>query len=211
MFKRSILYRRSSELVQRFAKLPLGAKMTDRDLVRDIKWISNEIHWYLEPYQISYYAFDTDPDISMNFDEWITKLDSIEDKITNLEEKSKVLIQFREYLNIGGIKMIKDKRERLFKIYDEFMDNIYGENSTAEKFYLIIEHPTNKYGLECPVRIDSNRQHFYDYINKAFSKDLKVMNYKDRYDISTGKPNENHRIIGVKITYKNGVSDVINL
>ena len=81
MFKRSILYRRSSELVQRFAKLPLGAKMSDRDLARDIKWISNEIHWYLEPYQISYYAFDIDPDISMNFDEWMIKLDSIEDKI----------------------------------------------------------------------------------------------------------------------------------
>lgn len=211
MFKRSILYRRSSELVRRFAKLPLGAKMTDRDLVRDIKWISNEIHWYLEPYQISYYAFDCDPDISITFDEWMTKLDSIEDKIVDLEEKSKVLIQFREYLNIGGIKMIKDKRERLFKIYNSFIDNYYGENSTAEKFYLVIECPTNKYGLECPVKIDPNKQHFYDYINKAFNKDLCVMNYKDRYDLTTGKPNEKHRIIGVKITYKNGISDTFNL
>lgn len=85
MFKRSILYKRSLELVQRFAKLPLGAKMTDRDLARDIKWISNEIHWYLEPYQISYYAFDTDPDISMTFDEWMIKFDSIEDKIAAME------------------------------------------------------------------------------------------------------------------------------
>ena len=85
MFKRSILYRRSSELVRRFAKLPLGAKMIDRDLARNIKWLSNEIHWYLEPYQISYYAFDCDPDISINFDEWMTKLNSIEDKIVAME------------------------------------------------------------------------------------------------------------------------------
>ncbi len=211
MFKRSILYRRSSKLVQRFAKLPLGAKMTDRDLARDIKWISNEIHWYLEPYQISYYAFDCDPDISMTFDEWMIKLDSIEYKIVDLEEKSKVLIQFREYLDNGGIKVIKDKRERLFKIYDSFMDNYYGENSTVEKMHLIIECPTNKNGLECPIRIDPLRQYFYNYINKAFSKDLCVMNYTDRYDISTGKPNEKHKIIGVKISYKNGVSDVIHL
>ena len=185
--------------------------MTDRDLVRNIKWLSNEIHWYLEPYQISYYAFDTDPDISMNFDEWITKLDSIEDKITDLEEKSKVLTQFREYLNIEGIKMIKDKRERLFKIYDSFMDEFYKGDNTVEKFYLIIECPTNKYGLECPIKIDPNRQHFYDYINKAFNRDLCVMNYKDRYNLTTGKPNEKHHIIGIKITYKNGISDTFNL
>ena len=107
--------------------------------------------------------------------------------------------------------MIKDKRERLFKIYDSFIDNYYSENNTAEKFYLIIECPTNKHGLECPIRIDPNRQHFYDYINKAFNKDLCVMNYKDRYDLTTGKPNEKHRIIGIKITYKNGISDVIHL
>ena len=76
---------------------------------------------------------------------------------------------------------------------------------------MIIECPTNKHGLECPIRIDPNRQHFYDYINKAFNKDLCVMNYKDRYDLTTGKPNEKHRIIGIKITYKNGISDVIHL
>ena len=85
MFKRSILYRRSSELVQRFAKLPFRVKKTDRELARDIKWLSNEIHWYLEPYQILYYAFDCDPDISINFDEWMTKLNSIEDKIVAME------------------------------------------------------------------------------------------------------------------------------
>ena len=45
------------------------------------------------------------------------------------------------------------------------------------------------------------------YINKAFNKDLCVMNYTNRYDISTGKPNPYHRIIGIKVTYKNGISN----
>lgn len=102
-----------------------------------------------------------------------------------------------------------NKRERLFEIFDNFMDNKYGENSTVEDMFLIIIYPGCRW--ECPVRNDPNRDHFYNYYTKAFSEDLEVMIYKNRHDISTGKPNKNHRIVAVKITYKNGVSDIFNL
>lgn len=107
--------------------------------------------------------------------------------------------------------MEKNNREVLFEMFNEFMDDYYGENSTVEAMYMIVKYPTTKHEpgktWECPVRIDPNRQHFYNYINKAFNKDLCIMNYTNRYDISTGKPNPYHRIIGIKISYKNGISD----
>lgn len=107
--------------------------------------------------------------------------------------------------------MEKNNREVLFDLFNEFMDDYYSDNRTVEAMYMIVKYPTTKYEpgktWECPVRIDPNRQHFYNYINKAFNKDLCVMNYPNRYDITTGKPNPYHRIIGIKITYKNGMGD----
>lgn len=102
-----------------------------------------------------------------------------------------------------------NKREKLFEIFDNFMDNKYKGDNTVEDMFLIIIYPGCRW--ECPVRIDPNRDHFYNYYTKAFSEDLEVMNYTDRHDISTGRPNKKHRIIGVRITYKNGVSDTFNL
>ena len=102
-----------------------------------------------------------------------------------------------------------NKREKLFEIFDNFMDNKYKGDNTVEDMFLIIIYPGCRW--ECPVRRDPNRDHFYNYYTKAFSEDLEVMNYTDRYDISTGKPNKKHRIVGVKITYKDNTSDVIHL
>ena len=102
-----------------------------------------------------------------------------------------------------------NKREKLFKIFDSFMDNKYRGDNTVEDMFLIIIYPGCK--RECLVRRDPNRDHFYNYYTKAFSEDLEVMNYTDRHDISTGRPNKKHRIIAVEITYTNGTSEIINL
>ena len=102
-----------------------------------------------------------------------------------------------------------NKRERLFGIFDNFMDNKYKGDNTVEDMFLIITYPGHTW--KCLVRRDPNRDHFYNYYTKAFSEDLCVMNYTDRHDISTGKPNKKHRIIAVEITYTNGTSEIINL
>ena len=80
------------------------------------------------------------------------------------------------------------------------MDNKYRGDNTVEDMFLIIIYPGCRW--ECPVRRDPNRDHFYNYYTKAFSEDLEVMNYTDRHDLTTGKPNKKHRIVGVRITYK---------
>ena len=105
------------------------------------------------------------------------------------------------------------KREYLFKIFDDFMNNFYSRDSKVEAIYLITRYPAGKYksGRECPVLLDPNKQHFYNYINKAFSDDLCVMDYEDRYDLSTGKKNEKYYIKAVKILYKNNISKIIEL
>ena len=102
-----------------------------------------------------------------------------------------------------------NKREKLFEIFDNFMDNKYKGDNTVEDMFLIIIYPGCRW--ECPVRRDPNRDHFYNYYTKAFSEDLEVMNYTDRHDLITGKPNKKHRIVGVRITYKDNTSDVIQL
>ena len=102
-----------------------------------------------------------------------------------------------------------NKREKLFEIFDNFMDNKYKGDNTVEDMFLIIIYPGCRW--ECPVRRDPNRDHFYNYYTKAFSEDLEVMNYTDRYDISTGKPNKKHHIVGVRITHKDNTSDIIYL
>ena len=102
-----------------------------------------------------------------------------------------------------------NKREKLFEIFDNFMDNKYKGDNTVEDMFLIIIYPGCRW--ECLVKRDPNRDHFYNYYTKAFSEDLEVMNYTDRHDLTTGKPNKKHRIVGVRITYKDNTSDVIQL